>query len=70
MCEGERVEEKKRCAPGVDLDHAVLAAVRVKRVLDIALADDAEVADDLHANAQTRAVRSERTHTAARGDAP
>ena len=48
---GERIagrlarERARARQPRVDLDDAVVGAVRVERVLDVALADDAEVAD-------------------------
>ncbi|KAI3491680.1 hypothetical protein L1887_43992 [Cichorium endivia] len=50
---GERIagglggERRRARQTRIHLDHAVLAAVRAEGVLDVALADDAEVADDL-----------------------
>ena len=40
-------EKKQGDVPSIDLNHAVIAALGVQRVLDIALADDAEMANDL-----------------------
>jgi len=40
-------EKKEGDVPSIDLNHAVFAALGVQRVLDVALADDAEMANDL-----------------------
>jgi hypothetical protein len=40
-------ERRRTRKTGVDLDDAVLLRVRVERILDVALSDNAEVADDV-----------------------
>ena len=52
--------------PGVDLDDAVLLRMRVEGVLDVALADDAEVPDDLDGDASA-ACGTRRRSGSARG---